>query len=159
MLPSIESVGNELKMVLPMFLALETFKGVGAGAAKTINFLETMQNDLTLVQTGLRVTGSAASVQGKVITTVFGSIAKKSKSALIAFNNFNNQITSANGPAYLARKFRELGIALTGLSGKASSARNALAEFATHPQSAVTALNNWVCKTTYYLWCINRDYR
>lgn len=142
MLPSIESVGNALKMVLPMFLALETFKGVGAGAAKTINFLETMQNDLTLVQTGLRVTGSAASVQGKVITTVFGSIAKNSKSALIAFNNFNNQITSANGPAYLAGKFRELGSALTGLPGKASKAGKDLVKFATDPQAAVAKLNS-----------------
>ena len=72
MLPSIQQVGSALKVALPAFLALETFKGIGVGGAKTIQFMETMQADLSLVQHGMIMAGTAASKLSSLTLGTFG---------------------------------------------------------------------------------------
>lgn len=56
LLPSVNQMGSVLKIILPSLVAIETFKGIGAGGAKTIKALETMQADLSLVNTGFNMT-------------------------------------------------------------------------------------------------------
>lgn len=140
MLPPIETVMSALKVALPAFLALETFKGIGAGGAKTIAFLETLQADLSLVRTGLRMTGSVMSVQQGIISTAFGRVYNSSKKAVSGLNHFLNMATSASGAEYMGSKIKGVGSALAGIPSKAGSATRSLINFGKNPQSAINGL-------------------
>lgn len=142
MLPPIETVTSALKVALPAFLALETFKGIGAGGAKTIAFLETLQADLSLVRTGLGMTGSVMSVQQGIISTAFGRVYNSSKKAVSGLNHFLNMATSASGAEYMASKIKGIGTAFVGIPGKAKHATTSLIQFATNPREAVLSLNS-----------------
>lgn len=142
MLPPIETVTSALKVALPAFLALETFKGIGAGGAKTIAFLETLQADLSLVRTGLGMTGSVMSVQQGIISTAFGGVYNSSKKAVSGLNHFLNMATSASGAEYMASKIKGIGTAFVGIPGKAKHATTSLIQFATNPREAVLSLNS-----------------
>ncbi len=140
MLPPIETVTSALKVALPAFLALETFKGIGAGGAKTIAFLETLQADLSLVRTGLGMTGSVMSVQQGIISTAFGGVYNSSKKAVSGLNHFLNMATSASGAEYMGSKIKGVGSALAGIPSKAGSATRSLINFGKNPQSAINGL-------------------
>ncbi|TGY56929.1 phage tail tape measure protein [Ligilactobacillus murinus] len=146
MLPSIESVTSALKIALPAFLALETFKGIGVGGAKTIQFLETLQADLSLVRTGIGMTGSAISAQNSIISMAFGGIYNSSKKAVSGLNHFLYMSTSASGAEYMASKIKGVGSALAGIPSKATNATKSLITFATNPKQAAISLNGAYAK-------------
>lgn len=141
MLPSIESVTSALKIALPAFLALETFKGIGVGGAKTIQFLETLQADLSLVRTGIGMTGSAISTQNSIISMAFSGIYNSSKKAVSGLNHFLYMSESASGAEYMASKIKSVGSALAGIPSKATNAAKSLWNFAKHPQIALSGLS------------------
>lgn len=70
MLPSVHQVVGALKAVLPAFLAIEGFKGIGVGAAKTVKALQTMQADLSLVSRGVTVASSGFGKFAKVANSL-----------------------------------------------------------------------------------------
>lgn len=146
MLPSIESVTSALKIALPAFLALETFKGIGVGGAKTIQFLETLQADLSLVRTGIGMTGSAISTQNSIISMAFSGIYNSSKKAVSGLNHFLYMSTSASGAEYMASKIKGVGSALAGIPSKATNATKSLVTFATNPKQAAISLNGAYAK-------------
>lgn len=146
MLPSIESVTSALKIALPAFLALETFKGIGVGGAKTIQFLETLQADLSLVRTGIGMTGSAISTQNSIISMAFSGIYNSSKKAVSGLNHFLYMSTSASGAEYMASKIKGVGSALVGIPSKATNATKSLVTFATNPKQAAISLNGAYAK-------------
>ncbi|WP_270333111.1 phage tail tape measure protein [Ligilactobacillus acidipiscis] len=146
MLPSIQQVGSALKVVLPAFLALETFKGIGVGGAKTIKFMETMQADLSLVQTGLRMTGTAANGMRGLVVGTFTKIGGASKTALVAVNSFFNDAMSANGAQLMVGRLKGIGTAFTGLPGKARSAGSAMTTALMNPKQAAISLNGAYAK-------------
>lgn len=146
MLPSIQQVGSALKVALPAFLALETFKGIGVGGAKTIQFMETMQADLSLVQTGLRMTGTAANGMRGLVVGTFTKIGGASKTALVAVNNFFNDAMSANGAQLMVGRLKGIGTAFTSLPGKARSAGSAMTTALMNPKQAAISLNGVYAK-------------
>lgn len=72
-LPSIQQVTGALKLLMPVFVGIETFKGIGVGGAKTIAALETMKADLTLVRNGTTMTMGVAKNAGNVMKLAFGT--------------------------------------------------------------------------------------
>lgn len=140
--PSLTTVGSALKVVLPSLVALEAFKGIGAGGAKTVTMLETMQADLSLVQRGLIMTGSAGKTAFSFTSGTFKTFGSALKSGVVNLNSFNNALMSEQGGAIFANKLKGIGTALTGLPGKAKSTGSALASAFTNPQIAINAFKN-----------------
>lgn len=146
MLPSIQQVGSALKAVLPAFLAIETFKGIGTGGARTIKFMETMQADLSLMQTGLRMSGSAANVMRGLVVGTFTRVGGAAKTATVAVNSFFNDAMSANGPQLMVGRLKGIGTAFTTLPGKARSAGSAMTTALMNPKQAAVGLNGAYAK-------------
>lgn len=138
MLPSIQQVGSALKVALPAFLALETFKGIGVGGAKTIQFMETMQADLSLVQHGMIMTGTAASKLSSLTLGTFGLMGSAIKKVNTGFLNLR---ASAMGLGVLKGEMTGLGSSLDNLGLKAYNSGKAMVTMLMNPQQAVTALN------------------
>lgn len=87
-LPSIQQVTGALKLLMPVFVGIETFKGIGVGGAKTIAALETMRSDLTLVRNGTTMTMGVAKNAGKVMKSAYSlplSAIKKTSTEAISF--------------------------------------------------------------------------
>ncbi|MFT8425682.1 MAG: phage tail tape measure protein [Liquorilactobacillus sp.] len=140
--PSLTTVGSALKVVLPSLVALEAFKGIGAGGASTVKMLETMQADLSLVQRGLIMTGSAGKTAFSFTSGTFKTFGSALKSGVVNLNSFNNALMSEQGGAIFANKLKGIGTALTGLPGKAKSTGSALASAFTNPQVAINGFKN-----------------
>lgn len=114
--PSIDQVANALKLVVPPLIALEGFKGLGVAGASTIKTLETMQADLSLVQTGLRMTGAAATKAGDIMKLAYVKPVSSLKTLTVNTNSFLNKLTS-DGPSALSG----FGNAFTNAGNKARS--------------------------------------
>lgn len=137
--PSIQQVGSALKIVLPSLVALETFKGIGAGGAKTIKALETMQADFSLVNTGVNMAKTGfvkfSTIGGVNITNV----GTKVKGLVTITKNAGSGIkTALKNPA---DSFLLLG-------DKAKNAGNAMSNAVLHPIKSIGDLNNKLITTS-----------
>lgn len=139
--PSVEQVGTALKIVLPSLIALETFKGIGVGGARTVSMLETMQADLSLVQRGLIMTGTAAKSMAGLTVGTFGKIGSATKGAVVNVNSFNNAIMSANAGDKFKGMLTGIANGFTSIPSKAGNAGKAMVSVFTNPQAAATGLN------------------
>lgn len=139
--PSIDQVGTALKVVLPSLIALETFKGIGAGGARTVSMLETIQADLSLVQRGLIMTGTAAKSMNGITLGVFGKIGSAAKGAAVNINSFNNTIMSANAGNAFKNTLSGIANGFTSIPSKTASAGKSMVSTFTNPQAAATGLN------------------
>lgn len=138
--PSVDQVGTALKIVLPSFLALEGFKGLGVGGANMIKALETMQNDLTLVQTGVRMVGSTSNQMFKVALLPLKTFNSTIKKTFVNMNQFTNALSSPN-PQIFTGSIKKMTTAITGIPGKAKSAGAALINFTQKPTSMIDGIN------------------
>ena len=139
--PSVEQVGTALKIVLPSLIALEAFKGIGVGGARTVSMLETMQADLSLVQRGLIMTGTAAKSMAGLTVGTFGKIGSATKGAVVNVNSFNNAIMSASAGDKFKGMLTGIANGFTSIPSKAGNAGKAMVSVFTNPQAAATGLN------------------
>ena len=139
--PSIDQVGTALKVILPSLIALETFKGIGVGGARTVSMLETIQADLSLVQRGLIMTGTAAKSMNGITLGVFGKIGSAAKGAAVNVNSFNNTIMSANAGNAFKNTLSGIANGFTSIPSKTASAGKSMVSVFTNPQAAATGLN------------------
>ncbi|GAK31002.1 minor tail protein GP26-like protein [Weissella oryzae SG25] len=147
-LPSIQQVGAALKVALPVFIALETFKGIGVGGARTVQALETIQADLSLVQRGLIMTGTATQTMGGFTIGVFGKFTSVVKGTTVELLNFNKAMLSGEvsetysaGINTMRMSISNLGSAITSIPEKTVNMSKSLFAAFTNPQVAVTGLN------------------
>lgn len=122
MAPSLDQVGAALKIIVPPLLAIETFKGIGVAGATTVKMLETMQADLSLVRTGLTMTGAAASSAGKVMKLAF--------------------ISPLTGIKDLNAAMKDMPGTFSSISTKAKSLGSALITNLTNPKQAALELKS-----------------
>lgn len=139
--PSVEQVGTALKIVLPSLIALEAFKGIGVGGARTVSMLETMQADLSLVQRGLIMTGTAAKSMAGLTVGTFGKIGSATKGAVVNVNSFNNAIMSASAGDKFKGMLTGIANGFTSIPSKAGNAGKAMVSALTNPKDAATGLN------------------
>lgn len=139
--PSVEQVGTALKIVLPSLIALEAFKGIGVGGARTVSMLETMQADLSLVQRGLIMTGTAAKSMAGLTVGTFGKIVSATKGAVVNVNSFNNAIMSASAGDKFKGMLTGIANGFTSIPSKAGNAGKAMVSALTNPKDAATGLN------------------
>ncbi|MSD84469.1 phage tail tape measure protein (plasmid) [Lactobacillus curvatus] len=139
--PSIEQVGTALKVVLPSLIALETFKGIGVGGARTVSMLETIQADLSLVQRGLIMTSTAAQSMAGFTIGTFSKIGSATKDAVVNVNSFNNAIMSASAGDKFKGMLTGIANGFTSIPSKAGNAGKAMVSAFTNPQAAATGLN------------------
>ncbi|MFL2063966.1 phage tail tape measure protein [Latilactobacillus sakei] len=139
--PSIDQVGTALKVILPSLIALETFKGIGVGGARTVSMLETIQADLSLVQRGLIMTGTSAKSMNGITLGVFGKIGSAAKGAAVNVNSFNNTIMSANAGNAFKNTLSGIANGFTSIPSKTASAGKSMVSVFTNPQAAATGLN------------------
>ena len=103
-LPSIDQVGGALEKVLPALVTIAAFKGIGAGGARTIKMLETMQADLTLVSTGAGMVSKSFGAMNTFTLGTFKTLGSTIVDTTKKVNNFNNSLTAQNaGPAMIYR--------------------------------------------------------
>lgn len=141
--PSIDQVAGALKLVIPPLIALEGFKGLGVAGATTISTLETMKADLSLVRTGLSMTGAAASKAGELMKLAYVKPISSLKTLTVNTNSFLNKLTS-NGPSALSG----IGSAFSNAGGKAKQFGSALINAATHPLGSMGKLAEGTSKMT-----------
>lgn len=134
--PSMEQVGSALKVILPSLVAIEAFKGIGVAGAKTVQALETMQADLTLVATGANMTQTAIGKMGSFTVGVYGKVGSAVKGALKSVNSFNNTISGAGAYDALKNSLASVGTGFTNLKSKSAAAGSALVANLKNPKVA-----------------------